>query len=439
MVDKFIFCCSAAYSLRSCTLPVKSTMADAMLAKQKDDSVSSPNTSSTGTSRRSSKKLESDDSKKSYKKASDKKDIKSSSKKVDTHSRSATASVSSESLDSNVKVPESRSIASVSMASETQDVSLGDIMSCLMGIKNDQAKCNNRLNDLAGKVDELYEYNEYDEMDCEEGSDIDAMPDNNVPVNTDKPSTSSAATSCANPTVTDDNNNEPPNKVQKVDNDSMFKTINDKFKIKEKVDKPVDDELASMVNNLFREGIPEEQLSSMVKNIHRPENCEALTKTRVNQLIWHLLKDTTKSEENRIQYKQNILIKASCLITQLLNELNTLKKEKNIDVPQDVIYLGTDALGLLGHCNRLINLHRREMHKPDLNFQYQHLASSATPFTSLLYGDDVSKNVSDIDSVNKVGNKIRRFKFGYIPRGYFRRGRGRPGFRGSRVEAEVES
>ena len=72
------------------------------------------------------------------------------------------------------------------------------------------------------------------------------------------------------------------------------------------------------------------------------------------------------------------------------------------------------------------------MHKPDLNFQYQHLASSATPFTSLLYGDDVSKTVSDIDSVNKVGNKIRRFKFGYIPRGYFRRGRGRPGFRGSR-------
>ncbi|KAK6168661.1 hypothetical protein SNE40_019852 [Patella caerulea] len=90
----------------------------------------------------------------------------------------------------------------------------------------------------------------------------------------------------------------------------------------------------------------------------------------------------------------------------MLNKLNILRNSCKIDEHQDIIYLGTDALGLLGHCNRVTNIHRREMHKPDLSPQYVHLASSSIPFTSYLYGDDVSKNVSDIDSVNKVGNKI---------------------------------
>ena len=68
-----------------------------------------------------------------------------------------------------------------------------------------------------------------------------------------------------------------------------------------------------------------------------------------------------------------------------------------------------------------------------MNYQYQHLASSSAPFTSLLYGDDVSKNDSDIDSANKVGNNIRRVKVGHggwpNSRG-FKRGRGRGGPRG---------
>ena len=58
-----------------------------------------------------------------------------------------------------------------------------------------------------------------------------------------------------------------------MESNSVFKTIKNKFKIKEKADEPVDDNLASMVNSLFREAISEEQLSGMIKPIHRFENC----------------------------------------------------------------------------------------------------------------------------------------------------------------------
>ncbi|KAK6172688.1 hypothetical protein SNE40_016299 [Patella caerulea] len=116
----------------------------------------------------------------------------------------------------------------------------------------------------------------------------------------------------------------------------------------------------------------------------------------------------------------------------MLNKLIILRNSSKIDELQS-IYLGTDALGLLGHCNRATNLHIREMHKPDLSLQYVDLASSYIPFTTYLYGDDVSKNVSDIDSVNKVGNKIRRSGgLGWTPgnRGGFR---GRGSYRGGRI------
>ena len=126
-------------------------------------------------------------------------------------------------------------------------------------------------------------------------------------------------------------------------------------------------------------------------------------------MIWDLLSDYTKSEENKIQYRQGLLIKTAILITKLVNKLSECKNNENLDVPiQELMDLGTDALGILGHCNRATNLSRRDLHKPDLSYDYYHLGSSTIPYTEYLYGDDISKKVSDIDSVNKVGRKVMR-------------------------------
>ena len=50
-----------------------------------------------------------------------------------------------------------------------------------------------------------------------------------------------------------------------------------------------------------------------------------------------------------------MIVNASCIVTKMLNELNSLKTEKNIEIPDNIMSLGTDALGLLGHCNKVIN------------------------------------------------------------------------------------
>ena len=65
------------------------------------------------------------------------------------------------------------------------------------------------------------------------------------------------------------------------------------------------------------------------------------------------MSDYTRGEENKIQYKQQgLVIKAAILITKMLDKLDIFRKD-NEHFSTDIIELGTDALGLLGHFNRL--------------------------------------------------------------------------------------
>ena len=86
----------------------------------------------------------------------------------------------------------------------------------------------------------------------------------------------------------EDNESEdcPPSKKQKT----TFKGLSYKFLLSEKVDNEVNDDLAHFVNSSFRDGVSEERVSEIMKEIFRPNNCDSLTKTRVNPGIWRLLK-----------------------------------------------------------------------------------------------------------------------------------------------------
>lgn len=108
-----------------------------------------------------------------------------------------------------------------------------------------------------------------------------------------------------------------------------------------------------------------------------------LTKTRVNQLIWDLLSDYTRGEENRIQFKQGLVVKAVILVTEILDKLNIFRKEHE-HFPSGIIEIGIDALGLLAHFHGSTNFSRRDLHKPDLSPEYFHLCSSSVPYTLTL-------------------------------------------------------
>jgi hypothetical protein len=129
------------------------------------------------------------------------------------------------------------------------------------------------------------------------------------------------------------------------------------------------------------------------------------------------------------QIIQSAVIKASVNLTKLSNKLNEMDSEISEGL-QSLITLCTDALALLGHTNKLINVKRKELHRPDLGREYYNLSSPSLPFSEFLYGDEVAKSVKEIQDLNKISSKVH----GKSHRGSFRgsfRGRGRPYGRGA--------
>ena len=234
----------------------------------------------------------------------------------------------------------------------------------------------------------------------------------------------------ADPQFLEEDSEESPPKKQKTDG-SIFKNISEKFNPKEVTDHDIDSDLKDFINVTFREGISDDQQTDLVKNIHRPGNAFAMVKTKVNQCIWRLLKPQTQTDDVKMQTIQNDMIKASINVAKLLNEAGQ-------SLNADMLNLGTGALALLGQANKLINNKRKESHKKDLDVRYHNLCSANFPFSEWLYGDDVNKNVKDIQDMNKLSRNVgsnQRGGYGHgrgrrgYPR-YSTRGRGRP-FRGN--------
>lgn len=199
---------------------------------------------------------------------------------------------------------------------------------------------------------------------------------------------------------------------------SRFRNLGAKYNVQENLDGEVDEYLAKIINSVFREGLPEEKFKALVTETGRPSNCEGLTKTRVNNVVWNFLSAEMHSADGKMQAIQDGIVKAASLIVKLLN----ITTERLTD---DELGVGTDALSLLGHSNRLLNIRRKSMHKRELNQEYHHLCSASRPFTDMLYGDDVGNSVKEISDTNKIGLKIRPSMSHHSSH----RGRGR-GFRG---------
>ena len=53
-----------------------------------------------------------------------------------------------------------------------------------------------------------------------------------------------------------------------------------------------------------------------------------------------------------------------------------------------------------------MNNKRKEFHKKDLDIKYHYLCSVNFPFTEWLYGDDLNKNVKEIQDMNKLSRNV---------------------------------
>ena len=65
-----------------------------------------------------------------------------------------------------------------------------------------------------------------------------------------------------------------------------------------------------------------------------------------------------------------------------------------------------DALALLATANQDVNQRRRDDHRADLNQAYKGLCKGDQEASALLYGDDITTRIKDINESNRVASKL---------------------------------
>ncbi|WAR17539.1 hypothetical protein MAR_032133 [Mya arenaria] len=227
---------------------------------------------------------------------------------------------------------------------------------------------------------------------------------------------------------------EPKRRAEPSDlNNYRFKDMAKRFKAAEKCDKEVNSVLAANINDLFLNGIEEERYSELVKdeNNARPANCEGLTVVRMNQLIWDAVSPAARTADKKLQNIESSIVKGATLLTKVVDTMAKLENSASDSDLGSLIENCNDALALLGHANKQVNLTRKYFLRPELKQEYSHICSQSRPFTKLLFGDDVSTSAKEIKDCSKISYNIGPIRRG-VMRGRFRgnysarfRGRGR--------------
>lgn len=88
----------------------------------------------------------------------------------------------------------------------------------------------------------------------------------------------------------------------------------------------MDCELASVIDLMLKDGLPEEKLQDKMNKYYHPKNCENLTKVRVNQAVWDNLSPVVRSQDVKLQKLQTSLFKGLCALTTTLQSAIRLMK-----------------------------------------------------------------------------------------------------------------
>ena len=97
-----------------------------------------------------------------------------------------------------------------------------------------------------------------------------------------------------------------------------------------------------------------------VKRYKKPSNSTALTRVKVNSLIWDMLKPRAKMADLGFQKLQAPLAAAMTAVAQLADKLKEKKQ-------RDLLALAMDAPAIMGRVDRDLNFKRQEVLQPEVS------------------------------------------------------------------------
>ena len=176
-----------------------------------------------------------------------------------------------------------------------------------------------------------------------------------------------------------------------------------KYQKSEEVSHAMNEGLAESINSIFREGLSEDSLGTLLKakEATRPNNCPALCTPRVDDLMWRILSPPAQSRDKLFQNLQTLMIKGSTMLARLVEKLDENGQEQFVES-------GLDALAVFGHASRQLINRRRDLLRSEIQPDFAHLCSNSTPVTDKLFGDNVTDNVKEIQNIKRVERVITK-------------------------------
>ena len=146
-------------------------------------------------------------------------------------------------------------------------------------------------------------------------------------------------------------------------------------------------------------------LKDKMAKYSRPDNCEMIRVPRVNTPVWKTLESHQRRNDVKITNIQKTCAAVGASLAYTLDMVCKDQSSSDLDTSQIIRYVA-DAMAMLGHINTDLSLLRRELMRPTLHADYRNLCNPDHPVTSLLFGDDLQKEMKDLKETSMIGSKV---------------------------------
>ena len=192
------------------------------------------------------------------------------------------------------------------------------------------------------------------------------------------------------------------------DNDTL-KELTSPFQDEVKTGPAINEQLAEVAIRRWGKKLAHEKVTALLAKYDPPENCSAISVTRVNPEIWQSLNSSKRKTDLRLANLQQALQKATFATLSTAGTLLTLNDNTQ---KREMLSNSIDVVAILGHVASELSNFRREQMKPALKPEFHALCSADFHVISskFLFGEDLAKQVRDAKETNRIGNTVGAYK-----------------------------
>ena len=168
----------------------------------------------------------------------------------------------------------------------------------------------------------------------------------------------------------------------------------------------INEDLAKTVNSGMKATFSASASRDLMNKYLKPENCDWIRTPLLNPELWNsdCLSDDFKNNEKLLYKNQKLMTKSMIPIVQIMNKC--LDKSD----AEEIFDLACDAFKLLSYAHKDKSYIRRLLLKPAVSRPYKKLCTPTAPVTEYLFGNDLQKQIKDLNEARKMTQNISGHK-----------------------------